>query len=500
MLAFNTRLNSVTEEMEFNGVQVDQEVAKEIFAELQKMKEEAEATLYSLIIKNTPDDFDDSKLNLGSPVQMAELLYSHKFKDSLKDDKGKVVHSFKKEWSSFMSTFSSRRRGAISEFQQMVEKCFDKLDYGFNIKPNPEFSGKGGFGAGKAVIEALLGDEKLSKKARAFAEAYTSLSKINTWIDLSYWQIMSNVSPDGKVHGSFVQAGTASGRYSSSSPNMQNLPSKDKNEGKNRVRELICSRWGDQGCILAPDFSQLEIRILMELCKSKQGIEDFNNGMDIHTATATDSANFYYGAGTWDSWDEAKQKAWRSGQKTVNFGLIYGAMPKNELEQAQYDGFMTRYKEVLPWNEQVFAQVEKFGYYECPMTGFRYNLSGATHSNFKRGYDSQGRGWRNKALNYPVQGTAGRVVQASMIGIYDDIVFDDKIKFVGQVHDENLLDVHLSALDRAIEVCYKNMEGVQEVFKRYFGYSIEVPLAVDMEAGYNWFDVMEVDKFKEKVR
>lgn len=480
MANLNYDLNTVTEEMEFQGLAVSQEAAAEVKEELDEMQRDSERRLLEIVAKNTPLGLE---VDLGSKKQLAELLYSRKLIATPEN---------RANWKEFYSRYKELPKARKSQrmFLEAVEQHFEKLDYGFNITPKWEYAGVTGLSVSKVAMAQLEQDSSLSKKARLFIDTLLEAGKCNTWIGLNWWSIAQNVSEDGLVHCSFNQTGTRSGRYSSSSPNMQQLPSAKNHGGRNRVRSMIVSRYGDDGVILCPDYSQLELRVAMEIAKSKEGFYDYEHGIDIHGGRAEWAYDARNGKGAYASLPEKEREALRGQQKSVNFGLLYGAMPKGGIEEDMYNAFFDRYHSIKTWSEKAVAEIELHHRYTSTLTGFRYNFSGATRANFYRGYDSSGKGWRNKAFNYPVQGDSGRIVQVAMVEIYDAIKDEPHIHLCGQVHDEILLDVHKKVLDKAKEICHNKMiEGMKQRFKEYFGYEVEVPLAIDLEYGINWFDV-----------
>jgi len=489
MLRLNRDLNKVTAEMEYNGFCIDIGKAEEIKHDFEKLVAAAETEVYLAIENNYPEP-ENFKLN--SPMEMAKLLYSREFRTLTPEEIANGVAKPKDYWKENMKRCKTQKA-----FDKLVDECFVKLPYGFNVKPIKKFVGVNGFGAGKTVIEALEERGGLSQKAERFITALTDLSRKKTWLDKNYYGLINEISDDGRIHGSFNQAGTRSGRYSSSQPNLQNLPAKHNNGGANNIRQMIVSRYGEDGCIVAPDYGQLELRAVLELANDAAGRQHYEDGVDIHTDKAKWAVDYYHGQGTWDGATDDERKTWRGNQKNVNFGLIFGLFPKDELEEAMHKAFYNDYQRVKPWNDEVHARIRANQEYADPaLDGYAYNFEGATHSNFYRGYDTKGKGWKNKGLNYPVQGFAGRIMQCAMIGVYEKVKDEPNIHFIGQVHDEIVLDCHKKVLDKCMNIVYKEMVEVNKRFKSYFGYDIQIPMGVDLEWGVNWFDVKEYEETK----
>lgn len=384
-----------------------------------------------------------------------------------------------------------------SQLDELIKKCMTKLPFGFGVKPFPDqhVIGKSGLSASKKAVEALL-KKKQSKRAVEFMEAVTNVSKFKTWENLCINAILYNISDDGCVHAGFNVAGTISGRFSSSQPNMQNLPSAKKHGGLNNTRACVRSRWED-GLIVAIDYSQLELRYVMGLTNCRQGIEDYENNVDMHAATARDVYDAEHGAGAFDSLDKESYTFWRGEAKAVNFGLLYGANPKTDTETKLQNAFFSRYPEVAQWQEIVEASIKRLGYYESSVTGWRYNFKGATSDNFWRGYTSDGKGWRNRSKNIPIQGGGNEVIQAPTITIdrrLQQAPWGEECLMIGQVHDELLFDVREKHLDKLLELAYKEMESTDEIYKKYFKGVVGVPMVVEASKGKNWFEQKEIPR------
>ena len=497
MCNMNNDLVKVVAEMEYNGLGIDLELDIKIKHKFEKLIKESAIDMYECIAKvhTLPEEV------ILAGASLMKLVYSLDFHRPNKDlstkperdDDVTRCKELRKTWKEYI------KRGfrTQSAFKDAVEECFVKLDSGFKVKPIKEVAGANGFSVSSSALEILY-KTKLSKKATEFLEAMNNHSKYSHWLSSNWGQIHNGIRDDKKVHGNFNQTGTRTGRFSSSSPNLQNLPSADRNEGMNNIRELIVSRWGDDGCIVAPDFGQLELRWMMDATQSKQGLTDYDTeGFDLHR----DNAILFY-EGTynkkWSDLDEHEQKVFRGAQKTINFGLAYGARPKTDLEKSMHKAFMERYHEIGTWHELLDAEVQRYGCFTDACTGFKYNLKGATSANYWRGYDVSGKGWRNKVRNYSIQGGSGRAVQVAMIAVYNEIHargLQEHIKLVGQVHDELVLDCKKEYLDITMDICNTCMiSQLKKDFKKYFKYEIQVDLAIDLEYNVNWFKMKEYTK------
>lgn len=480
-------LVSVTEEMEYNGLCINKEIGNNIRKRFEEEIKFWEREVYNLAEKKLPSG---DILQLTSSQQLAKLLYGieiYKPNDSMSETERAKARANYIEWQQFVDSFSPFAKDAKTKLNKAVKKYCKNVGYGFKIKPHPRFISKTGFSTSKKAMEEMAQDNWFTGEAKDFVNAFLELNKRHTWLNSNYWSLAQSVTPDGMVHTNFNQAGTHTGRYSSTNPNLLNLPSRKKNKGQNDIRRMVVSRFGEKGFICSPDFSQIELRVLFQLSKSRKGIEDYKNGIDIHTSKAKWAVDYYYGEGTWENGSNEERKAWRDKQKAVNFGLVYGLSPRDELQKAMFEAFHKDYPEVRVWNEEVKQKILSLGYYESPLTGMRYAMTDATHFNYYRGYDSRGRGWKNKALNFPVQGDAAKLTQIAMIDIYNKIKNDDGIKFIGQVYDEILLDVHEKELDKAKEICLNSMNNVHIMVYKYFGTELLIPIEASWEQGRDWF-------------
>ena len=387
-----------------------------------------------------------------------------------------------------------KRCKAQNHLDVLIKECMEKSEYGVGAKPYPhkEILGKAGLSAGSKAIEALL-MKKQSKRATTYMEAIGNINGCKVWITSNIAPMIYSRTDDGCVHCQFNIAGTGSGRFSSSEPNVQNLPSKKKNAGKNDVRRCVESRFKD-GALIAVDYSQLEIRYVLELVKCRQGIEDYKNGIDLHAATAKAVYDGMHGEGAYDNADDYTKGEFRGKAKGVNFGILYGAFPTDEIGKALYDAFFARYPEVTEWHNKIEDSIMFHSYYEHPLTGWRYSFKGANRDNMYRGFykDSNG-GWRNSARNRPVQGGANEVIQIASIKIDEDIKDRDDILVIAQVHDELLFDCEKKSVDKCLEIAYKHMQDeISQHYKEYFGTELEIPFTVEAEIGDNWFEMKEI--------
>ncbi len=296
--------------------------------------------------------------------------------------------------------------------------------------------------------------------------AYRSLAKLkNTYVDA----LPMLVHPEtGRIHTSYNQTVTATGRLSSSEPNLQNIPVRTE-EGR-RIREAFMA---DEGCLLlAADYSQIELRIFAHYSGDAGLMAAFAAGDDIHRRTAAEM----FGVPP-----EAVTPEMRRHAKTINFGIIYGMGPYGLAKQlkisqtsakAAIDRYFERYQGVKRWIEQVIAEAEKRGYAET-LLGRRRFIPELQSRN--RTVRQQG---ERLAVNTTIQGTAADVIKKAMIDIDREIRSRGlRAAMLLQVHDELVFEVPEEELQEAQHMVRERMERVL---------ALRVPLLVELGWGKNW--------------
>jgi len=273
----------------------------------------------------------------------------------------------------------------------------------------------------------------------------------------------------GRVHTSYHQAVTATGRLSSTDPNLQNIPIRTP-EGR-QVRQAFVARPGYK--VVAADYSQIELRIMAHLSKDKGLVEAFASGKDIHSATAAE---------VFDTPLDQVQVNQRRSAKAINFGLIYGMSAfglAKQLNISRYDAqsymdlYFERYPGVLTYMETTRESAKELGYVST-VFGRRLYLPDIKASNGARR-----KGAERAAINAPMQGTAADVIKKAMIDVdrWIQKKNDDDVIMIMQVHDELVFEVKESALDETILHIKSIMENAV---------SLDVPLDVEVGVGNNW--------------
>lgn len=275
-------------------------------------------------------------------------------------------------------------------------------------------------------------------------------------------------SVTGRIHTSYHQSGTATGRLSSSDPNLQNIPIRNA-EGR-RVRQAFIVPDGYK--LIAADYSQIELRIMAHLSEDPNLLTAFANGLDIHSATAAEVFSTPLDRVTADQ---------RRSAKAINFGLIYGMSAFGLAKQlnigrkqaADYiDTYFDRYPGVLNYMNTVRSSAAESGYVET-WFGRRLYLPEINSRNGMRRQAAE-----RTAINAPMQGTAADIIKLAMIKV-DQWLLDSKLdsKMIMQVHDELILEVPKNELEEVTTGLLSGMENAAE---------LKVPLVVDIGVGNNW--------------
>lgn len=322
-------------------------------------------------------------------------------------------------------------------------------------------------GGAPSTNEEVLAELALDYPLPKVILEYRGLAKLkSTYTD----KLPLMISPvDGRVHTSYHQAVTATGRLSSTDPNLQNIPVRN-DEGR-RIRQAFIAP--EDYCIVAADYSQIELRIMAHLSKDAGLLKAFSEGQDIHRATASEVFS--------TALDKVSGEQRRSA-KAINFGLIYGMsafglsrqlnIPRKE-SQRYMDLYFERYPGVLEYMERTRLQASEQGYVET-LDGRRLYLPDIKSSNAMRR-----KGAERAAINAPMQGTAADIIKRAMIKVAGWLEQADapRARIIMQVHDELVFEVHKDDVEKATETIRQLMEEAM---------TLDVPLKVDVGVGKNW--------------
>ena len=296
---------------------------------------------------------------------------------------------------------------------------------------------------------------------------YRQVVKLNsTYIDA----LIRKMDGSGRVHSYFDQTGTATGRISSSEPNLQNIPV--RTEIGREIRKAFITR---PGCVLADaDYSQIELRVLAHFSGDHAMVDAFQKGQDIHTRTAAE----VYGVPM-----EEVTKDMRSSSKAVNFGLVYGisdfGLARNiGISRKEAAAFIARYFERYPGVKKFMDDAVKKGYengYAVTLMGRRRQLPELKMTNANmRNFGERA------AMNTPVQGTAADIIKLAMVRVHHALKKEGlKAQLILQVHDELLIEAPKEEEDKVAAILQDCMEQV---------YHLSVPLVADVKTGESWYE------------
>lgn len=346
----------------------------------------------------------------------------------------------------------------VSSPKQVGEVLFDQL----KITSKAKKTKKGQYVTSEEVLEGLRGKHEIVGKILD----YRGLKKLlSTYIDALPLLINPKT---GKIHTSFNQTVTATGRLSSSNPNLQNIPI--RNEDGKEIRKAFIP---EEGCeFFSADYSQIELRIMAHLSGDQNMIEAFREGDDIHAATAAK----VYKIGINEVTREQRSKA-----KTANFGIIYGIsvfglaermnVPRSEAKQL-IDGYFQTYPQIKEYMDKSIERARENGYIETIFGRKRFLPDINSHNAVVRGYAER------NAINAPIQGSAADIIKVAMINIFKRFQSEQiRSKMILQVHDELNFSVYPEEKEKVQQIVIEEMEKA---------YSMQVPLRADCGWGTNW--------------
>ncbi|MEK6727453.1 MAG: DNA polymerase I [Candidatus Omnitrophota bacterium] len=328
---------------------------------------------------------------------------------------------------------------------------------------------KTGLSTDEEVLRKLAGKHKLP----ALLLEYRQLTKLKTTYIDALPELINKKT--GRIHASFNQAGTETGRLSSSNPNLQNIPVKT-DIGRNIRKAIISS--SEKNYLFSCDYSQVELRILAHLSKDKNLTLSFKQEKDVHKETAA----LIYGEKEQDITDSMRDVA-----KRVNFGIIYGLTSYGlsrdlniSVEEAQnfIDAYFTTYPQVKDYIETQIKKAQKCGFVSTILGRRRY-LPEINNKNMGIRSFAQ-----RQAVNTPIQGSAADLIKLAMIKINEELSRKNlKSQLIMQIHDELVFDVPHQESGELAELARERMENVLK---------LDVPIRVDIKKGKNWLEMEPV--------
>ncbi|WP_278569045.1 DNA polymerase I [Phocaeicola coprophilus] len=348
----------------------------------------------------------------------------------------------------------------IASPKQVGEVLFDRL----KIVEKAKKTKTGQYVTSEEVLESLRGKHEVVGKILE----HRGLKKLlGTYIDA----LPQLINPEtGRIHTSFNQTVTATGRLSSSNPNLQNIPI--RNEDGKEIRKAFIP---DDGCIFfSADYSQIELRIMAHLSGDPHMIEAFQKGQDIHAATASKIYKVPL---------EEVTREQRSKAKTANFGIIYGISVFGLAERLNVDrkeakelidGYFENYPHVKEYMDESIRIARERGYIETIFKRKRYLPDINSRNAIVRGYAER------NAINAPIQGSAADIIKVAMVRIYQRFLKEGiQSKMILQVHDELNFSVLPEEQEKVKQIVIEEMESA---------YKMKAPLLADSGWGQNWLE------------
>ena len=345
----------------------------------------------------------------------------------------------------------------INSPKQVAEVLFDKLGLKTKKKKSRSTSAE--------ILEELSEESEICQ----YILEHRKFSKLKSTYTDSLPTLISK--HDGRIHTTYNQALTVTGRLSSSNPNLQNIPI--RTEEGNKIRAAFCAKDKENSLILSADYSQIELRLLAHVSGDTNLVEAFKSGVDVHTVTASK----VFGVEIGDVTKDMRRKA-----KAVNFGIVYGqskyGLAKTlGISNSEAQNFIDKYFEHYPKVKEYMEIRKEFalehGYAETMFGRKRYLTSELMSPNFQIREFAQ-----RAAINQPLQGSAADLIKMAMIETQKLLVENKlKTKMIIQVHDELVFELPKDELDQVKELVTKAMELNQP---------LSVPLVIDINYGSSW--------------
>lgn len=499
-------VNEFTEvliEFEKNGMKVDRAALEILQANTFKEEQELQGRLEAL----AASAMGDTPISLGSPEQLSILLYSRRINDKSswctlfnigKDKKQKTFNPaifkkvcqsqtspvFKTQWvkcetcDGVGGSDYRRKDGSRGRFvkcptcggnSQVLSYCQPYASAGFRFPVLHQYYVKAnGFSTEKETLEELIPYAK-SDEARAFITGMVRLNQLSHYRSNFNDPILARLTDGDYVHTSYMQAVTATGRISSKSPNLTNVPRPTTFP----IKRVFVSRFRD-GEIMEADFRQLEFRIAAELGNCAVARRDIADNVDVHRQTA-------------DIMTKSGQETNRQDAKPHTFKPLYGGTSGTEAEQAYYRAFLLKYGGIEEWHKRLLTQAVSQKLIVIP-SGREYRFPDARR--FPSGAVRGG----TKIKNYPVQGfaTADIVPIACIAALRLFKSNNIKSLLLLEVHDNMVADVYPGERDIVKALLREAMLSVPQELEARYGYKLIVPLDIEIKVGPNWMDMKEI--------
>ena len=434
----------------------------------EEKKADYKNALYAYVIGSSKDKIIEELKNIGSlelfidiEMPVAEILAEMQIEGVYLDQKellkyGETLKKHIEELRIDIYKLADEEFN-INSTKQLGVILFEKLQL------TPSKKTKSGYSTDVDALEKLKGDHPIIEKILE----YRQLAKLNsTYVE---GMIPFINTKTGRVHTFFHQTITATGRLSSTEPNLQNIPT--RTELGKKLRKVFKAE--DGKIFLDADYSQVELRVLAHMSNDETMIEAFNSGADIHTISASQVFKVPV---------EEVSKQLRSKAKAVNFGIVYGIsefglaeqidIKRNEAKQ-YIEQYLETYHGIKTFMSDVVEDAKRKGYVST-IFGRRRCIPELSSNNYMvRKFGDR------VAMNTPIQGTAADIMKIAMIKVYNELKQRGlKSKIVLQIHDELLLEVVLEEKEEVAKLLKESMESAA---------TLKVPLLVEVEEGKNWY-------------
>jgi len=498
-------------DMERNGIYFDKDRLLELQKSYGKEKEELEESIQKAIAHL----MGDTPVNINSPEQMSQLIYSRRVKD-----KGMWAETFnigteqrgavtkpkyrpkmsKKEFEHHVSTQTNTPYKTAAEqckickgaghYKRLTRsgKEYKRLHMctvckgvgviyvsGTNIaglkqKPLSVYTvADGGFKTNRETLEILARGSK-SDSVKQFLGKVTRLGQITTYNDTYIKGVLDNLGNNNILHPKAHQTVTATGRRSMTKPNLHNFPRKDS---EFLIRGCVKSRW-QGGKILDGDFKTLEFRVAVFLAQDKQGMKDISDDVDTHSFTSK-------------TLTDAGQETNRQNAKPHTFKPLYGGTSGTDAERTYYKAFLKKYKDIADWHERLQNDAVNTSRIILP-SGREYSFPYARRTKWG------GSTYKTQIVNYPVQGFATADITPVAIIEVHRLMKLEKVKslLILEVHDDCISDVFPGEQRIMIEIYHEGMGNVVKLLKDRYGIDMNIPIETEFSIGDNWIDMETV--------
>jgi DNA polymerase I-like protein with 3'-5' exonuclease and polymerase domains len=481
-----------------SGLKVDLKALESVRTEFETEKADIEERLQTKVRKL----MGDTPVNLNSPAQMSEVVYSCKpinkkewallfeFTKTDKEyrDAVKANTTYIHKTSAFTCPVCNGT-GSVHKVRKdgtkyaRPNKCKDCEARGYQLKKSNEMAGLGfmppnkkwvsanGFSTGKDNLSTLMTTAKANNMDSAldFLKDLKRLSAISSYLSSFVEGISVYTKKDGYLHVGLTQHITSTGRFSGRNPNMQNMP----RGGTFPVKKVFVSRW-DGGQIMEADFAQLEFRVAAFLSQDALAIAEIASGFDVHSYTAKVIS-------------DAGQATTRQEAKEHTFAPLFGATGygRTPSEAAYYHHFIEKYEGIAAWHKRLgneavrYQKITNVGGRQYAFPGTERRPNGLP-TNF------------TMIKNYPVQGFAtGDVVPAVLVEL-ESRLMPMRSTLVNSVHDSMVIDIHPYETDQVIEIINSMNMDLNQIIYDYYKVKMNVPLLLEAKIGPNWLDTHDV--------